>query len=239
MSTCDEDSDASRRLQVTAAFCHSLEVSLMERCAEREDVKSDSIRVSFTSTEEAGRATVEVVSPALPLFSISVSVRFVGGNVYDLSMPISEGGGWTRTFTFPSSGRPLTSMPKVGAEAGEALMSEMDRRRTKAGKEVPPHVPRIEVNRNGDIEQINGGARRALEYSSDAPIQSCFFSHIHEHSLERVMRELAQLIEQKIQRTRWLLQLRTGAKRYRWFRAQAESVLHKSTIGVRVLLRPL
>jgi PAS domain-containing protein len=130
-------------------------------------------------------------------------------------------------------------MPALGAAAADALLSEVDRRRKKTVQEIPPHVPLIEVSREGEIQWANRGARRALEYSSGDTISSCFFSHVHEHNLGRVMRELAQLVERKIKRARWLFRLRTGAKRYRWFRAQAESVLYGPTVGVQILLRPL
>ena len=101
------------------------------------------------------------------------------------------------------------------------------------------HVPVLMLNREGTIQYSNKPARRALEYSSDASIDPCFFSHVHGRNLQRVMRDLAHMVSHRKQRARWLLRLRTGNGRWRWYRAIARNHLDHSNATIRVHLRPL
>ena len=102
---------------------------------------------------------------------------------------------------------------------------------------VAPHLPVLFLDRHGTIESLTDGARRLLEYSSDAALDPCFFSHVHRSNQHRVMRDLADMVCRGKQRAQWLLRLRTGKKRWRWYRASVEHDPSNDTI--RVQLRPL
>jgi len=101
------------------------------------------------------------------------------------------------------------------------------------------HVLVLALDREGTVQQSNEPARRALEYSSGASIDPCFFSHVHGRNLQRVMRDLADMVSHRKQRARWLLRLRTGNGRWRWYWAIARNHLDNSNATIRVHLRPL
>jgi len=103
----------------------------------------------------------------------------------------------------------------------------------------PPHIPQLVLDKSGTIQDLNKPGRRALEYSSDAPVNSCFFSHVHGRNLRRVMRDLALMVSHRKQRARWLLRLRTGNGRWRWYRLYAHNHLDEQDGAIRVRLRPL
>lgn len=162
----------------------------------------------------------------------------------------NDGQYWVRVVFDEGPKRRFTFAPKVdgvrrhgtrqlGRAISAVILNELNHSRTPEKHEIPPHVPRIELNQNGTIERMNAGALRALEYSTRESLKACFFSHVHRHNLRRVMHDLAGLIERKLQQARWLLRLRTGKGRYSWFRARAENVWSHSTMGVEILLRPL
>jgi PAS domain-containing protein len=108
-----------------------------------------------------------------------------------------------------------------------------------ASKTGSVYAPVLALDREGTIQHSNVPARRALEYSSDASLDSCFFSHVHGRNLQRVMRDLAHMVSHRKQRARWLLRLRTGNGRWRWYRAIARNHLDHSDAIIRVHLRPL
>lgn len=101
------------------------------------------------------------------------------------------------------------------------------------------HLPLLTLDREGTITSLTEGARRILEYRSEDALDPCFFSHIHANNQHRVMRDLAAMVSRGKQRARWLLRLRTGQKRWRWYRAVAKNDLGPEGIGIRVRLRPL
>ena len=108
-----------------------------------------------------------------------------------------------------------------------------------ASKNEFSHVPILTLDREGTIQHSNKPARRALEYSSEDSIDPCFFSHVHGRNLQRVMRDLAHMVSHRKQRARWLLRLRTGNGRWRWYRAVARNHLDHSSATIQVHLRPL
>lgn len=103
-----------------------------------------------------------------------------------------------------------------------------------------PHLPILLLNREGTITSLTEAARRVLEYPSNAAgLDPCFFSHVHASNQHRLMRDLADMVCRGKQRAQWLLRLRTGAKRWRWYRAVATNDLGPDGTGIRVRLRPL
>jgi len=104
---------------------------------------------------------------------------------------------------------------------------------------APPHVPRLTLNREGDIRGLNRAACRALEIADDEQLSSrSFFSLIDGRNLRRVMWDLARMIKRKVQGARWLLRLRTGNDRWRWYRVAANNKLRFEGI-IQLTLRPL
>lgn len=106
------------------------------------------------------------------------------------------------------------------------------------GKDLP-HVPTLTLDREGTIQTLTRAARRALEYSDDASIDDYFFSHVHKKNMHRVMRDLANMVSRGKQRAQWLLRLRTGNERWRWYRAMAQNNLGRQRDHIRIRLRPL
>lgn len=53
------------------------------------------------------------------------------------------------------------------------------------------------------------------------------------------MRDLALMVSHRKQRARWLLRLRTGNGRWRWYRLYARNHLDEQDGAIRVRLRPL
>lgn len=126
-------------------------------------------------------------------------------------------------------------MPLTSSPSSSSFFSDKFRKRFQ--DEIPPHVPSLTLDREGTIQEITQAARRTLEYSSDASIEPCFFSHVHYRNLRRVMQDLAHMVHQRKQRTHWLLRLRTGNGRWRWYRAAVENHLDHAEGSIRVHLR--
>jgi len=102
------------------------------------------------------------------------------------------------------------------------------------------HLPVLYLNRKGTITSLTEAAKRVLEYTSkEKALDPCFFSHVHSSNQHRLMRDLADMVCRGKQRAQWLLRLRTGKKRWRWYRAIAQNDLGPDGTGIRVRLRPL
>lgn len=75
-----------------------------------------------------------------------------------------------------------------------------------------------------------------LEYAPDASMNAYFFSHVHGKNLYRVMQDIAHMVCCGLQQTSWLLRLRTGRKRWRWYRATVRNRLHRAEQNILVYL---
>lgn len=105
--------------------------------------------------------------------------------------------------------------------------------------DVVPHLPVLTLDREGNIRTLTRAARQALEYSSDEALSTSFFSLVHKRNMGRVMRDLAHMVCRGKQRAQWLLRLRTGNDRWRWYRATAENSLGSGDDRILVRLRAL
>jgi len=105
--------------------------------------------------------------------------------------------------------------------------------------DVLPHLPILTLDREGNIQSLTRAARQALEYSSETALNTCFFSLVHKRNMGRVMRDLAHMVCRGKQRAQWLLRLRTGNDRWRWYRASAQNKLGTGEDHILVRLRPL
>lgn len=119
-----------------------------------------------------------------------------------------------------------------------ARSSFFDQGRKRFQKEVLPHRPVLTLDRDGNIQSLTRAARSILEYSPDDRVDECFFSHVHKRNMRRVMQDLAHMVCRGKQQAQWLLRLRTGNDRWRWYRASAENQLGQPSDRILVRLRP-
>lgn len=89
-------------------------------------------------------------------------------------------------------------------------------------------IPVLAIDAEGTIQHASKAARRLLEYPPDAAIDPYFFSHVHGKNLYRVMQDVAHMVCCGLQQVSWLLRLRTGRGRWRWYRAAAQNRLHRA-----------
>ena len=97
-------------------------------------------------------------------------------------------------------------------------------------------LPVLALDAEGTIQHISKAARRLLEHPPDAELNSCFFAHIHGKNLYRVMQDVAHMVCCGQQQTSWLLRLRTGRGRWRWYRAHAYNRLHEDDSHILIRL---
>lgn len=126
---------------------------------------------------------------------------------------------------------------KSSPSKSSAFFSDESRKRFQDN--AIPHVPILALDREGNIEALTPAARRVLEYSDDVSLDECFFAHVHKRNMSRVMRDLADMVSRGKQRTQWLLRLRTGNGRWRWYRASVQNNLGRQEDHIRVRLRSL
>jgi hypothetical protein len=168
-------------------------------------------------------------------------VFLLGDDTYEIYVEIEDGP--TRRFTHGpgDDGLPAKDPSQleraVTAFLAREIEPQLDQVPAPSSTTVSPQVPRLRLNRKGLIQDGNAAARRTLEHGPDDDLQSTFFSYVHGRNLHRVMRDLAHMVNHGVQRARWLLRLRTGADRWRWYRATARNRL-PSEDAILVTLRP-
>lgn len=74
---------------------------------------------------------------------------------------------------------------------------------------------------SGMISDLSGAARHLLEYGREEAVEPCFFSLVHGKNQYQVMRDVADMIVHGKRAATWFLRLRTGRKRWQWYRAYA------------------
>lgn len=104
---------------------------------------------------------------------------------------------------------------------------------------LPPSVPVLALDRSGTIRAVTRAARQALAHRADALVGDSFFDHVHARHLRRVMQDLADVVCRGRRRAQWLLRLRTGHDRWRWYRVTARPRRASADERVLVGLRPL
>ena len=129
----------------------------------------------------------------------------------------------------------MQSAPTLPAAPAQSSLFDESRKRFQEG--VLPHIPILTLDRDGNIQSLTRAARAALEYAPDDRIDECFFSHVHKRNMRRVMRDLAHIVCRGKQRAQWLLRLRTGNNRWRWYRASARNHLGQQENHILVRLR--
>lgn len=102
------------------------------------------------------------------------------------------------------------------------------------------YIPVLVLNREGFIECLTTAARQLMEYRPGQRIQLPFLSHVHRRNMYRIMRDLEEMILHGRRKASWLLRLKTGQERWRWYKAMAERRPQGSSENaITVLLKPL
>lgn len=98
-------------------------------------------------------------------------------------------------------------------------------------------LPRIVLDPDGTITDVSPSALRLLEYRDKSTINPCFFSHVHGKNLYQVMRDIADMVCYGKPSASWLLRLRTGQGRWRWYKISAKSQLQSTQREIQLTLR--
>ena len=127
----------------------------------------------------------------------------------------------------------LRDLPKL--EAPPAKKFDPDRKRFQSG--IDTHVPLMVLDAEGSIQHLTPAARKVLEYKLGQPVEPCFFSHVHGKNLHQVMRDVADMVCRGKAQASWLLRLRTGQGRWRWYKATVRNELMQPEATITVHLR--
>ncbi len=192
-------------------------------------------------TKNSSRRSFLLQGPEGLSVEVSFAVFLLGDDTYEIYVEIEDGP--TRRFTYvPDDGAASsTDTSQLERSVTSLLLREIEPRLGQVSVPSPseevPHVPRLHLTRDALIQDGNAAARRVLGHDLDDDLQPNFFSYVHGRNLRRVMRDLAHMVNHGMQRARWLLRLRTGTDRWRWFRAAARNRL-SSEEDILVYLRP-
>jgi len=114
---------------------------------------------------------------------------------------------------------------------------DLDRKRFQ--ELIQQQTPQLILNAEGMIQQLNEAARRLLEYPPDRVVRPSFFSHVHQKNLYQVMRDVADMVCYGKSQATWLLRLRTGKDRWRWYRVSVDNRLQQPDGTLILTLRDL
>lgn len=101
------------------------------------------------------------------------------------------------------------------------------------------HVPLIVLDAEGTVKHMTRAAKRLLEYAPSDTFDRCFFTHVHGRNLYRTMQDLAHMVCHRKRQASWLLRLRTGTGRWRWFKAEVRSLLNEPESEIHIGVQPL
>lgn len=101
------------------------------------------------------------------------------------------------------------------------------------------HGPVLVLNGEGSLLHLSDAARTLLEYRPDQSIEPCFFAHVHGRNHYQVMRDVADMVCYGRQFTTWLLRLRTGQGRWRWYKAHVQNDLGGEVDAILIRLSDL
>jgi hypothetical protein len=92
-----------------------------------------------------------------------------------------------------------------------------------------------------NITDISASARKLIGYGTAAPIDPCFFAHIHSRNLLQVMRDLASIACNGKQRARWMVRMRNADEQWVWMRLTARRMdeTRSTAFGIAVELAHL
>ena len=104
---------------------------------------------------------------------------------------------------------------------------------------IPPLTSALVLDAEGNICHITPAARRLLEYKAHQSVKTGFFTHIHSSNLYQVMRDVADMVCYGKAKASWLIRLRTGKNRWRWYKATAQNLLKAPAGAITIYLRDL
>lgn len=130
--------------------------------------------------------------------------------------------------------RPVSPSPRSAAST-RSLTSIWKRFQNEQKLDAP--LPLLALDAEGTIVDLSPAARSLLDPTSGEPVGTSFFAHVHGRNLPIVMRDLAHMVCHRKQQASWLLRMRTGAGRWRWFRASVRPLLDLASPRLLVLLR--
>lgn len=132
---------------------------------------------------------------------------------------------------------PLTLPPVRDAVFEDRSSFADDRKRFQ--QSTASYRPALTLDEEGTLIDVTPSARRLLEYAADELVKTCFFTHVHGKNLYRVMRDVADMVCYGKKSASWLLRLRTGRGRWRWYQAEAISHLNAEEPTIEVHLNDL
>lgn len=100
-------------------------------------------------------------------------------------------------------------------------------------------APLLRVDASGNVVDLTAAARHLLEYDADELLDTAFFSHVHGKNLYRVMRDVADMVCYGKEQCSWLLCLKTGRSRWRWYKAKATNRLNGAAPHIIIHLNDL
>ncbi len=114
---------------------------------------------------------------------------------------------------------------EVASLAVKLDTAELGRKRFR--EQMRAYVPSVVLNADGTIQQISPSAMHLLEYRSDQKMDRSFFAHVHGKNLYQVMRDVADMVCYGKTQATWLLRMRTGKGRWRWYKATVRNRLEE------------
>lgn len=190
--------------------------------------------------------TFRIEGPEGISFRLTLEVFPISDYSCDVRAETEEGHARHFTCDLPSDQGEPEGLKRVARSIATFIFNEVEQRRDQASSQPsmwsdpPPHVPLLVLDEDGTIQNLTEAAGRILGYSPEASVEPNFFSHVHGQNMRRVMRDIAHMVSHQKESADWLLRLRTGNQRWRWYRAAAKNHLSEDSEGaIRVLLRPL
>ena len=119
----------------------------------------------------------------------------------------------------------------------ESVLSPLDWKRFR--DDIHPHRPILVVDARARIQHLTPAGRSLLEYGTGQDLPTLVFALIHDKHLYRAMRDVADMVCYRRKQASWMLRLRTGQGRWRWYQATAENHLHETPPTIQVRLRDL
>lgn len=93
------------------------------------------------------------------------------------------------------------------------------------------------LDKDGNIVDAAPAALHLLEHSSMTGIDVCFFTHVHGKNLRQVMSDIADMVHRGKTRASWLLRLRTGRGRWRWYKVSVRTLPAATRREIQLTLR--
>ena len=112
----------------------------------------------------------------------------------------------------------IPTRDRVDAKGRDGTATFFEDSRKRFWGSVPAHLPALVLNADGTIQHVTRSARHMLEYRPDERISPSFFGHVHGKNLYQVMRDVADMVCYGKTGASWLLRLKTGQGRWRWFK---------------------